>query len=125
MMGSGEVTERLLAATAAAVAERGITAATVADIARGAGLTTGAIYSRWPSKLGLVVAAVEWCCERVAVDGGDIAADVVLEAFVSARRDVDFRDAVSGVLAGVLGSVGVEAVALRLGRRLVDGYTRK
>ena len=124
-MRSGEVTERLLAATAAAVAQRGIAAATVTDIAHRAGLTTGAIYSRWPSKMGLVVDAVEWCCERAAVDGGDIAADVVLEAFVSARCDVDFRDAVSDVLAGVLGSVGVEAVALRLGRRLVDGDTRK
>ena len=110
--------ERLLDAAVAAFAEHGFEAATVSDIARRAGLTTGAIYARWTGKRGLLVDAVRHIvpqCLRLSPDstetsardtlgqvgadlvstGNAVARDVMLEAFVSARRDDGFRDAVS------------------------------
>ena len=119
--GSGraqDTTERLLEAAVAAFAEHGFEAARVAQIARRAGLTTGAIYSRWPGKRDLIVAAVQYIVpkcmhfppasneaparEALAAVGADlisagdtIARDVMLEACVSARRDDSFRAAVA------------------------------
>ena len=52
-----DTTERLLDAAVAAFAEHGFEAATVSDIARRAGLTTGAIYARWTGKRDLIVDA--------------------------------------------------------------------
>lgn len=51
--------ERLLDAAAQVFAERGYDRAGVAEIARRAGVTTGAIYSRHASKGALLVAALE------------------------------------------------------------------
>ncbi len=113
-----DVTERLLAAAVAAFAEHGFEAATVSDIARRAGLTTGAIYARWRGKRDLIVGAVRHIVpqcmqvplaspeaparERLAQVGADLVSSdnvvariVMLEAFVSARRDDSFRDAVA------------------------------
>jgi len=113
-----DTTERLLEAAVAAFAEHGFEAARVAQIARRAGLTTGAIYSRWPGKRDLIVAAVRYivpkcmrlppasneapACEALAEVGTDlistgdvVARDVMLEACVSARRDDSFRAAVA------------------------------
>ncbi len=50
---------RLLAAAAEVFAERGYDRAGVAEIARRAGVTTGAIYSRYAGKAELLLAAVE------------------------------------------------------------------
>ncbi len=60
-MGGGpeEVTNRLLDAAVIVFGERGFEAATVAEIARSCGLTTGAIYARWASKREMFMAAVE------------------------------------------------------------------
>lgn len=50
---------RLLAAATAVFAERGYDRAGVAEIARRAGLTTGAIYSRYSGKANLLVEALD------------------------------------------------------------------
>ena len=55
---SQAVTERLLDAAVEVFAERGFEAARVAEIARRADLTTGAIYARWRGKRALIVDAV-------------------------------------------------------------------
>ena len=119
--GSSEVTERLLDAAVDVFAERGFEAARVAEIARRAGLTTGAIYARWQGKRDLIVEAVRHIVaqymqassvvaatparEVLAVLGADPASaqdarirEVVLEAMVSARRDDSFRAAVSDAM---------------------------
>ena len=113
-----DTTERLLEAAVAAFAEHGFEAARVAQIARRAGLTTGAIYSRWPGKRDLIIAAVRYIVpkcmhlppasneaparEALAAVGAAlistddvVARDVMLEACVSARRDDSFRAAVA------------------------------
>ena len=54
-----DVGERLLKAAAEVFAERGYDKAGVAEIARRAGVTTGAIYGRYPGKAELLVEAVD------------------------------------------------------------------
>ena len=136
---SQAVTERLLDAAVEVFAERGFEAARVAEIARRADLTTGAIYARWPGKHDLIVDAVRHVVPQfmhLSVAAADAPApetlvalgtrvmntlnarsrDVMLEAFVSARRDDDFRAAVSR---------SMEEEAVRLGemvsRRKAEG----
>ncbi|MCY4423283.1 MAG: helix-turn-helix domain containing protein [Acidimicrobiaceae bacterium] len=112
------VTTSLLDAAVEVFAEHGFEAARVAEIARRAGLTTGAIYARWPGKRALLVDAVghvsaqfmdpsvgssqSHAPETLASLGASLmdvhdakSRDVMLEAFVSARRDGDFRAAVA------------------------------
>ena len=119
--GSAELTERLLDAAVEVFAERGFEAARVAEIARRAGLTTGAIYARWLGKRDLIVAAIRHTVpqymrtsstaagtpaeELAAALGADPASarsdrvrDVMLEALVSARRDDSFRTAVADAM---------------------------
>src|SRR5215510_947986 len=50
---------KLIAAAAEVFAERGYDRAGVAEIARRAGVTTGAIYSRYAGKAELLAAAIE------------------------------------------------------------------
>ena len=128
---SQEVTERLLDAAVDVFAETGFDAARVAEIARRAGLTTGAIYARWRGKRALLTHAVDHLCSQVlglseVADGTPAAdalaalvgrhfdnddarsRDVMLEALVSARRDHGFRAAVSRTMdreAGRLGEI--------------------
>ena len=110
-------TESLLEAAVEVFAEHGFEAARVAEIARRAGLTTGAIYARWRGKKALIVDAVGHAspqfmdlpavaahapgAETLIALGSSLtdvhhsrSRDVMLEAFVSARRDGDFRAAV-------------------------------
>ena len=54
-----EMGERLLTAAAEVFAERGYDKAGVAEIARRAGVTTGAIYGRYPGKAELLVEAID------------------------------------------------------------------
>jgi AcrR family transcriptional regulator len=54
-------TQRLVAAAAEVFAEKGYEGAGVAEIARRAGFTTGAIYSRFSGKAELLAAAIEAC----------------------------------------------------------------
>jgi len=53
------VTEQLLDAAMAVFGERGYEAATVSAVARRCGMTSGAIYARWPNKQELFEAVVE------------------------------------------------------------------
>lgn len=57
--GSDDTARRLVDAAAAVFAEKGYDGAGVAEIARRAGLTTGAIYSRYSGKAELLAAAVQ------------------------------------------------------------------
>ena len=60
-----ETTERLLEAAAREFIERGYEAARVSDIARSAGVTTGAVYARWPHKPDVIVAALEHILAKI------------------------------------------------------------
>lgn len=113
--GPVETEARLLAAAAEVFAERGYDGAGVAEIARRAGLTTGAIYSRYRGKAELMVQALDAIIadhleavinapgsatgpEMLATLGAQIlegdehetlSAALLLEATVAARRDPD------------------------------------
>ncbi|MEQ8716993.1 MAG: helix-turn-helix domain-containing protein [Acidimicrobiales bacterium] len=103
----------LVAAAAQLFAERGYERAGVADIAARAGVTTGAIYSRFDGKAALLAAAVDAnltrdLAELVRLDlepteiltrlgeglvSGDVGANsLLLEAFALARREPAFAD---------------------------------
>ena len=127
-MSEGDATrQRLVAAAAEVFAERGYDGAGVQEIARRAGLTTGAIYSRYTGKAELLRDAIavsstdeldelfnqhrfeghvsdvirvagSHLVERSAEHADDPAAALLLEAFVAARRDPDIRTVVKGVL---------------------------
>jgi len=111
---SDGITDRLLTAAIEVFTERGIEKAGVALIARRAGLTTGAIYSRWEGKQDLLLDALDvvlmqQIAQLLAVGPDASAADVLgslgadlmnrevagdalmLEALVMARRDPAFR----------------------------------
>ena len=126
--GSVAVTERLLEAAIDVFAERGFEGATVAQVARRADLTTGAIYARWPGKRELFLAAVDHITPQRMVflisrsemstvekldalgtnliaSGSDQLRNLMLEALVSARRDPSLSEE-------VFRSLGAEADAL-------------
>ena len=111
---SDDITDRLITAAIDVFTERGIEKAGVALIARRAGLTTGAIYSRWEGKQDLLLDALDvvlmqQIAQLLAVGPDASAADVLgslgadlmnreaagdalmLEALVMARRDPAFR----------------------------------
>ena len=54
--------DRLIAAAVEVFAERGYDGAGVAEIARRAGVTTGAIYSRYSGKSELLLEALDLSC---------------------------------------------------------------
>ena len=113
--GPRDTEARLLASAAEVFAERGYDGAGVAEIARRAGLTTGAIYSRYRGKAELLVHALDaiiadhleavinapgaaTASEMLATLGAQIlegdaqeelSAALLLEATVAARRDTD------------------------------------
>jgi AcrR family transcriptional regulator len=118
--------DRLVAAAAAVFSEKGYDRAGVQEIARRAGLTTGAIYGRFSGKAELLKVAIESCCTdeldelfaQGAVDGHvtdvlrtvgahlvapaapaeDDSGALLLEAFVAARRDPEVANVVRAVL---------------------------
>ena len=119
---SDNTTDRLLTAAIEVFTERGIEKAGVALIARRAGLTTGAIYSRWEGKQDLLLDALDvvlmqQIAQLLAVGPDASAADVLgslgadlmnreaagdalmLEALVMARRDPAFRTTLRGRMA--------------------------
>ena len=108
---------RLLAAAAEVFAERGYDGAGVAEIARRAGVTTGAIYGRFTGKAELLLAAIDArtrdefdelfaehrfegrVADILTIAGSqlvkrrpDPAQALLLEAFVAARRDPQVAD---------------------------------
>ena len=114
---------RLLRAAAEVFAERGYDSAGVAEIARRAGLTTGAIYSRYSGKAELLLDAIAEHTDaefrRLLAGGADGSPTAVLaalgahlvdpepepgqallfEAFVAARRDPDVAEMLRRLLA--------------------------
>ena len=114
-------TQRLLEAAVDAFAENGFEEVRIAQVARRAGLTTGAIYSRWPSKEQMLIEAVGHAvpkrrlqrmsaaempaADKLALLGSDLLElddprlrDLIIEACVRARRDTGFRSGVSRYL---------------------------
>ena len=117
--GGTDTAARLVQAAVEVFAEKGYDKAGVAEIARRAGLTTGAIYSRFSGKAELLAEAIR-CAGGDELDelfaqhgfegrAGDILAMVgmhlvtrtrdplrsmLLEAFVAARRDPEVREVI-------------------------------
>lgn len=117
---------RLVEAASTVFSERGYDGAGVQEIARRAGLTTGAIYSRFSGKAELLREVIEQCSSdeldelfnqhrfdghasdivRIAgahlVDRPDEDSHqgnaLLLEAFVASRRDPEIRDAVRALM---------------------------
>lgn len=115
--GSDRTTERLLQAAAKEFVENGFDAARVSAIARRAGLTSGAVYARWPTKSDVMVAALDHIFERIlpeyklkdsGADGlraeemvetlgatllnADESRDVLVQVFGSARNNDRIRE---------------------------------
>lgn len=117
--------EKLLAAATAVFSERGYDGAGVQEIARRAGLTTGAIYANFSGKAELLLEAIGSrsadelddllrsqrrslsAAELLADMGshlldepgpGDAQAGLLIEAFVAARRDRDLSRLVTGLI---------------------------
>lgn len=111
-----EIREKLIAAAAEVFAEKGYDGAGVAEIARRAGYTTGAIYGRFTGKADLLLAAIDARSENeldvlfnehrfeskvtdilttvgahLVTDTPDPDSALLLEAFVAARRDPEVR----------------------------------
>ena len=63
--GSEQTTQQLLEFAAEEFIERGYDAARVSDVARRAGLTSGAVYGRWRNKAEVLAAALEYTFERI------------------------------------------------------------
>ena len=118
-----EATARLLDAAVSVFALHGFEGARVGEIARRAGLTTGAIYARWPSKADLLAAAVDHALGQIlpvrrfndhdaaqirppemiamfgaGLAGSDQARDVMIQAVGSAPAS----DVIAASLAGFL-----------------------
>ena len=127
--------EKLLAAATAVFSERGYDGAGVHEIARRAGLTTGAIYANFRGKADLLFEAVgarsadeldgllrpqpdrqQLTAAELLVDlgsrlldppdEGGMNADLLIEALFAARRDPDMSDLVKGLMDERLDSIG-------------------
>jgi AcrR family transcriptional regulator len=125
--------EKLLAAATAVFSERGYDGAGVQEIARRAGLTTGAIYANFSGKAALLFEAIGArsadelddllrpvrahlsAGELLAELGshlldepraGDRQAGLLIEAFVAARRDDDLSTLVRSLIAERATSIG-------------------
>ena len=62
---SAQTTRRLLEAAAEEFIERGYEAARVSEVARRAGVTSGAAYARWRDKTEVMVAALDYIFEQI------------------------------------------------------------
>ena len=121
--GVDPIREKLVTAAAVVFAEKGYDGAGVAEIARRAGYTTGAIYGRFTGKAELLLAAIEARSENeldqlfnehrfegkvtdiLTTVGSHLVTDemgpesaLLLEAFVAARRDPEVRRLMQGLL---------------------------
>jgi AcrR family transcriptional regulator len=117
------IRDKLVASAAVVFAEKGYDGAGVAEIARRAGYTTGAIYGRFTGKAELLLAAIEARSENeldqlfnehrfegkvtdiLTTVGSHLVTDqmgpesaLLLEAFVAARRDPEVRRLMQGLL---------------------------
>jgi AcrR family transcriptional regulator len=114
---SGEADRAILAATLDALVEEGFATMTIEGVASRAGVGKATIYRRWPSKLDLVLEAVNnrACGQRSVPDTGDIRSDVTI-LFDELRR----------TLAGPDGRVALALVAEQLRHgELAAGFQRQ
>lgn len=98
---SDQVDQSILKAAAALLAERGLAAMTIEDVAAQAGVGKSSIYRRWPTKgtLALDAFLVDFLTQQPPVDNGDL--------------EVDLREALSQWAATVVGTpTGRSLVAL-------------
>lgn len=76
--------ERLLAAAAAACAERGFEAVTLGDVARRAGVSASAIYNHYGGKAELLVSAGRWALDRLSpADSEHMGPRDIVKAFLA------------------------------------------
>ncbi|MCY3661417.1 MAG: TetR/AcrR family transcriptional regulator [bacterium] len=121
----GGTTRRLLEAAAAEFVEHGYDKAVVSDIARRAGVTTGAVYARWPHKSDVMVAALDRIFEEILPEQRikDFGLDAlsVSGILVAWGASLLSSDATQDVLVHVFGSARNNvAVQERLHRFLAD-----
>ena len=118
-------TALLLEAAATEFVEYGYEAAVVSRVARRAGVTVGAVYSRWPTKSDVMVAALDYIFERLLpaermkqLKVAELPTTAVLELWSAHLLS---SDAVQDVLIQVFGSArNHPAVRERLRRFLND-----
>ena len=120
-----ETTASLLEAAAAAFIEHGYGDAAITDIARRAGVTTGAIYARWPGKNEVMAAAVDRIFEQLLPEQRLRELGVyelpAVDIFVAWGRYLLARDETQDVLLQVFSSArNNEAVQERLKQFLND-----
>ena len=103
-----DTARRVLEAAAAEFVERGYDGAVISDIARRAGVSSGAIYPRWPHKNDLMLAAVEHLLEQLRPERRieDLGLDelTVPELFEAWGAHLLTSDSVRDVLVQVFGS---------------------
>ena len=121
--GSQETARRVIEAAAAEFVERGYGNAVTSDIARRAGVTTGAIYPRWPHKSDLMAAAIDHLLEQLLpaqrVKDMGIAELPTPDIMAAWGANLLKADAVQDVLVQVFGSArNYEVVQERLQRFL-------
>ncbi len=139
---SAETHERLLSEARRAFARDGLDAATNREIAEAAGITAGAIYHYYPSKLELYVAVYEQV-QHLVYDAFGVAVTAqvtivdqlcaVLDAAVALnRRDPSIAGFVVGVASEaerhpelVQRLANAHSVSTRFARRLVDDATER
>ena len=118
-------TARLLEAAATEFVEYGYEGAVISRVARRAGVTVGAVYSRWPTKSEVMVAALDYIFERLLpaermkeLNVAELPTPAVLELWSAHLLS---SDAVQDVLIQVFGSArNHPAVRERLQRFLND-----
>lgn len=123
-----DIDDRLLAAAAEVFAERGYDGAGVAEIARRAGVTTGAIYSRYRGKAELLVDALDVAMashlETVLSTSGARDVTGVLAALGSHLLSADAHDSDGLLVEAVVATRREPDLAAMLERRLADERAR-
>ena len=114
----------MLEAAAAEFVERGYGDAVTSDIARRAGVTTGAIYPRWPHKSDLMAAAIDHLLEQLLpaqrVRGMGIAELPTPDIMAAWGANLLRADSVQDVLVQVFGSARNNTVVQERLQRFLD-----
>lgn len=120
--------DRLIVAATEVFAERGYDGAGVQEIARRAGLTTGAIYGRFRGKDDLLLEAIDACVpeeiERLLSGQVDDDATAIIAQLGSHLVDSDPAHPASVLLEAIVASQREDALAERLSIRLGDDRLR-
>ena len=121
---SEETARRVLEAAAAEFVERGYDKAVISDIARRAGVTSGAVYPRWPHKSDLMAAALDHLFAQLlpAQRVTDMGIAELPTPDIMAKWGVNLlsADAVQDVLAQVFGSARTNTVVQERLQRFLD-----